>query len=182
MKLLVFSDIHGSLLAARIAMDAFRSRKADYILLLGDILYHGPRNPLPEGYDPAGVAELLAPASGKIMAVRGNCDSDVDSMVLPFPLTGDLMWLLDCGLRVCATHGHVYSPEKPPVLEEGDVLLSGHTHFPTATATPQGIHLCNPGSPALPKDGHPPSYGWLEHGSFSAFTTRGELYLYLDCV
>lgn len=182
MRLLVVSDIHGSLAAARIAMDAFRARHADYMLLLGDVLYHGPRNPLPEEYNPAGVAELLAPAAEKIMAVRGNCDSDVDAMVLPFPLSGDTMWLLNDGLRIFVTHGHLYSPENPPPQEEGDVLLSGHTHIPIATTTPRGIHLCNPGSPSLPKDGHPPSYGWLEHGSFSVFTTQGELYLHLDCV
>ena len=182
MRLLVLSDIHGSAPAARLAMDLFRQRQPDYVLLLGDILYHGPRNHMPEGYDPAAVVDLFAPISPRIMAVRGNCDSDVDSMVLPFPLANDFFWLLDSGLRIFVTHGHHYSPGNLPPLEESDVLLSGHTHMPTATTTIQGIHLCNPGSPALAKDGHPPSYGWFEHASFSVFTTAGELYLKLDCV
>ena len=182
MKILIFSDIHGSAPAARLALEQFRQRGAEYLVLLGDTLYHGPRNPLPEGYDPAAVAELFAPVSTRIMAVRGNCDSDVDAMVLPFPLANDFFWVLDSGLRICATHGHIYSPQSPPPLDESDVLLSGHTHIPTAATTTQGVHLCNPGSPALPKDGHPPCYGWFEHATFSVFTTAGELYLKLDCV
>ena len=182
MRLLILSDIHGSAPAARLALDQFRQRHADYLVLLGDILYHGPRNPLPEGYDPAMVIELFAPISHRIMAVRGNCDSDVDAMALPFPLASDFLWFLHEGLRMCVTHGHTYSPQNLPPLDEGDVLLSGHTHIPTATTTNAGVYLCNPGSPSLPKDGHPASYGWFEHGTFSVFTTAGELYLNLDCV
>ena len=181
MKLLIFSDLHGSAPAARRVADLARERRPDYLVCLGDILYHGPRNPFPRGYDPALTAESLAPLAGRILAVRGNCDSDVDAMVLPFPLASDLAWVLDGGLRICASHGHLFSPQALPPLARGDVFLFGHTHVPLAETTPQGIHLCNPGSLALPKDGHPASYGWFEHGVFSVCAEAGEVCLQVRC-
>jgi putative phosphoesterase len=181
-KLLVFSDIHGSAPAARRVAELARERRPDYLVCLGDALYHGPRNPLPQGYDPALTAECFVPLAGRILAVRGNCDSDVDAAVLPFPLASDLIWILDDGLRICVSHGHTFSPEALPPLIEGDVFLSGHTHIPMAETTPQGIHLCNPGSLALPKEGHPASYGWFEKGVFSVFSGDGETYLRLRCL
>jgi putative phosphoesterase len=181
-KLLVFSDIHGSAPAARLVADLARERQPDYLVCLGDCLYHGPRNPFPAGYDPALTAEAFTPLAGRILAVRGNCDSDVDALVLSFPLASDLMWILDNGLRLCASHGHLFSPEALPPLTGGDVFLFGHTHVPMAVTTPQGFHLCNPGSLSLPKDGHPASYGWFEQGVFSVFAENGETYLRLPCM
>ncbi len=152
------------------------------VVLLGDILYHGPRNPLPEEYAPREVAAALAPLAGQIIAVKGNCDSEVDAMVLPFPLASDFSWILDGPLRIFATHGHAHGPENPPPLGEGDILLFGHTHVPMARTTAAGIHLCNPGSLAMPKEDHPACYGLFEDGVFSVFTDENELYLQLDCV
>ena len=182
MKLLVFSDIHGSMPAARRVLALTAEHTPAAVILLGDILYHGPRNPLPEGYSPREVAAVLAPLAGRIVAVKGNCDSDVDAMVLPFPLSSDFSWILDGSLRIFATHGHVHGPDNPPPLEEGDVLLFGHTHVPMARTTAAGIHLCNPGSLAMPKEDHPACYGLFEDGVFSVFTDENELYLQLDCV
>ncbi len=182
MKLLVFSDIHGALPVARLMADLTRRHNPDAVLVLGDILYHGPRNPLPDGYDPKATAGALAPLKSRIIALNGNCDSEVDAAVLPFPLASDFIWIVQPGLRIFATHGHKHTPEDLPPLEEGDIFLSGHTHVPTAQTTTKGIHLCNPGSLALPKEGHPPCYGMFENGIFSVFTQEDELYLQLDCV
>jgi putative phosphoesterase len=179
-KLLVFSDLHGSATAARRIAELARERSPDYLLCLGDILYHGPRNPFPAGYDPPLAAEILTPLAGRILAVRGNCDSNVDAMVLPFPLAADPAWILLDGLRVCASHGHLHSPTALPPLAGGDLFLSGHTHIPLACTSPQGVHLGNPGSPALPKEGHHASWGWLEYGSFSVLTLEGEILLRLN--
>lgn len=181
MKLLVFSDIHGSLPAAKRLLSLVIDRDPAAVILLGDILYHGPRNPLPEGYAPAETAAALTPLAGKIIAVRGNCDSEVDAMVLPFPLASDFAWVMDGGRRIFATHGHTHGPENLPPLEEGDALLFGHTHVPMARTTPAGIHLCNPGSIAMPKEDHPACYGLFEDGVFSVLTLENELYLQLDC-
>lgn len=181
MKLLVFSDIHGSLPAAKRLLALAAEHDPAAVVLLGDILYHGPRNSQPEGYAPAETAAALAPLAGKIIAVKGNCDSEVDAMVLPFPLASDFVWILEGQRRIFATHGHVHGPDSPPPLEEGDVLLFGHTHIPMARTTPAGIHLCNPGSMAMPKEDHPACCGLFEDGVFSVFTLECELYLRLDC-
>lgn len=181
MDVLVFSDIHGSQpVAARMA-ELVRHRKPGLVLLLGDILYHGPRNPIPQGYAPKLVAEALAPFAHLIVAVAGNCDSEVDAAVLPFPLARPFSWLVDGALRIFATHGHVYGPQNMPPLADGDVLLFGHTHVPMARTTPDGIRLCNPGSLALPKEGYPPTYGLFGNGVFSVLTESGETFLQLDC-
>jgi putative phosphoesterase len=182
MKLLVFSDIHGSLPAAGRLLALAAEHTPAAVILLGDILYHGPRNPQPEGYAPREVAAALNPLAGRIIAIRGNCDSDVDAMVLPFPLASDFSWLLDGNLRMFITHGHHYGPDSLPPLEEGDVLLFGHSHVPAAHTTAGGIHLCNPGSCAMPKEDHPACYGMFDDRVFSVFTMDGELYLQLDCV
>ena len=156
--------------------------KPDAVLLLGDILYHGPRNPLPESYAPKEAATALAPLARRIIAVQGNCDCEVDAMVLPFPLASGFSWILDGPLRIFATHGHIYNPENLPPLEEGDVLLFGHTHVPMARTTAAGVHLCNPGSLSMPKEDHPACYGLFEEGVFSVLTLENELYLQLDCL
>ena len=182
MKMLVFSDIHGSMPATRQIISLAAHHKPAAILLLGDILYHGARNMLPEGYAPKEVAAALAPLAELIVAIQGNCDAEVDAMVLPFPLASDFSWILAEDLRIFATHGHRYNPNSLPALREGDVLLFGHTHVPLARTTAAGIHLCNPGSLALPKEDHPPCYGILENGVFSVLTSEHELYLQLNCL
>jgi len=185
MKLLIFSDIHGSLPVAAHIAGLVSRHSPDAVLLLGDILYHGPRNPLPEGYNPKAVTEVLAPFADSIIALRGNCDSEVDSMVLPFPLASEFIWLLQDipggTLRIFATHGHIYNPQSQPPLRQGDVLLFGHTHIPQAETGAGRIHFCNPGSLSLPKEGTPPSYGIFENGIFSVYTAREELHMHLDC-
>lgn len=181
MKLLIFSDIHGSLPAARLIARICAARSPEAVLLLGDILYHGPRNPLPEGYDPKGVVETLTPLAPRIIAVQGNCDSEVDAMVLPFPIAPAFIWVLNNGLRIFATHGHIFGPDAMPPLQQGDMLLFGHTHVPLARATPEGILLGNPGSLSLPKEGFPPCYALLEDGIFTVFTDKDEPFLQMPC-
>lgn len=181
MKLLICSDLHGSLPMARLMLDLADRLRPEAVLLLGDVLYHGPRNPQPEGYAPKAAAEALTPLAPRLIALKGNCDSEVDETVLPFPLAPGFVWVLADGLRVCAVHGHIWGPHALPPLLPGDVLLSGHTHIPAAATTPDGIHLCNPGSLSLPKEGYPPSYGVLEEGIFRVFTTLDAPYLELDC-
>ncbi|MDR2488928.1 MAG: phosphodiesterase [Desulfovibrio sp.] len=181
MKLLIFSDIHGSMPATTRLLTLAAEHQPTAVLLLGDILYHGPRNPPPEGYAPKEVATALSPLAKRIIAIKGNCDSEVDAMVLPFPLASDFSWLLDGTSRIFVTHGHRYGPETLPPLEEGDVLLFGHTHTPMAHTTASGVHLCNPGSLSMPKEDHPACYGMFEDSVFSVFTVADELYLQLDC-
>ena len=181
MRILIFSDIHGSLPVARHIRELAASMQPDYVMLLGDILYHGPRNPLPQGYDPQAAAAELASLGNNVIAMKGNCDNEADESLLPFPLTPGSMWLFVEGLRIHATHGHTFTLETLPALPEETILLYGHTHVPMARMV-KGLTLCNPGSLCLPKEGHPASYGLLEHGSFSVITREGEVYLRLDCL
>ena len=181
MQFLVFSDIHGSLPVAKRMAELIARHDPDLVILLGDMLYHGPRNPLPAGYAPGTVAGFLAPFAKRIVAVKGNCDSEVDETVLPFPLSPVFTWILDGPLRICATHGHRFGPQHLPALEAGNVLLYGHTHIPKAETSPEGIHLCNPGSLALPKEGYPPCYGLFSNGLFQVMTAEGALHMQLNC-
>ena len=128
MKLMIASDIHGSALWAEKLLAAFEREHADRLLLLGDLLYHGPRNDLPEGYAPKAVIPLLNGMKERIWCVRGNCEAEVDQMVLSFPVMADYCALLMDGHVLYATHGHVYGEDNPPPLMPGDVLLCGHTH------------------------------------------------------
>ena len=151
MKLLIASDLHGSALYCRKMLQAAEEARADRILLLGDLLYHGPRNPLPEGHDPRECIRLLNGYRDHIAAVRGNCEAAVDQMVLQFPVLADYM-LLQLGEKlVFATHGDVYNPENLPPLAKGGILLTGHTHVPACDVYPDFVYL-NPGSVSLPKD------------------------------
>lgn len=170
MKLLIASDIHGSAKAARYLIGHFEDGKYDRMLLLGDILYHGPRNALPGEYDCMKTAELLNYYKDKIRCVRGNCDSEVDQMVLQFNITDDYA-VLDCDdLSFFASHGHVYGPDRLP-KEMYDVMLVGHTHVPMheyarTFGDYKGMLMCNPGSTSIPKGGSEASYmsyadGWL---------------------
>lgn len=181
MKLLVFSDIHGSLPVAERMVALAQAHGPSGVVILGDVLYHGPRNPLPEGYNPGAAAFALAPLAGLVMAIKGNCDSEVDEVVLPFPLAASDIWIFDGAVRILAVHGHRFGPRNLPPLRPGDVLLSGHTHVPTATVSEGGIRLCNPGSLALPKEGSPPCYGLYENGVFTVIRDdTGEAYLSLN--
>ena len=147
MKLLIASDIHGSAKYCRLILEALEREGAQKLAILGDILYHGPRNPLPEEYAPAEVAKLLGGAKEKILCVRGNCDSEVDQMVLPFPITSDYALISADGVNIYLSHGH----RTVPPLSPTDVYITGHTHVPLNTREEGFLHL-NPGSASLPKD------------------------------
>ncbi|MHA7846089.1 phosphodiesterase [Serratia sp. D1N4] len=162
MKLMFASDLHGSLSATEKILELFEQNHADWLILLGDLLNHGPRNALPDAYQPAQVAEQLNLYRHKIIAVRGNCDSEVDQMLLSFPITAPFQHVLLPNRRLFLTHGHLYHPGLLPPLSQGDVLVYGHTHLPQAER--QGdIYCFNPGSVSIPKGGFPASYGILEH-------------------
>lgn len=174
MKLFFISDIHGSLTWLERGLEKFKEEKADQIILLGDVLYHGPRNPLPEGYNPKEVAEVLNANKDLFMAVRGNCDSEVDQMVLEIPIMADYALILHEGRKIFATHGHLFNKDKQPNLGEGNVLVHGHTHLPVAEKI-EHIYLCNPGSIAYPKENNPHSYGILEENSFKVKDFEGNV-------
>ncbi|WP_407575550.1 phosphodiesterase [Raoultella terrigena] len=161
MRLMFASDIHGSLPAAERVLERFAQSGAQWLIILGDVLNHGPRNALPEGYAPAEVAGKLNGAAARIIAVCGNCDSEVDQMLLDFPITAPWQQVLTERCRLFLTHGHLYSPEKLPSLCAGDVLVYGHTHIPVAEKRGD-IFLFNPGSVSIPKGGFPASYGLLD--------------------
>ena len=152
MNLMIASDIHGSARYCRALLAAFAREGADRLLLLGDILYHGPRNDLPEEYAPKEVIALLNPLREKLLCVRGNCDSEVDQMVLEFPILADYCILYERGHMIFATHGHNFNKEKMPPLHTGDILLHGHTHIPAWEAIGEGSWYFNPGSVSIPKE------------------------------
>ena len=164
MKIMAASDIHGSSIWAARIVETFHKEKADKLLLLGDLLYHGPRNDLPENYAPKEVIKILNAEKDNILAVRGNCDAEVDQMVLEFPIMAESLWLESSGVRIYATHGHHIDPDNlPTFLGKGDILLCGHTHV-TADEMTGDIRYMNPGSPSIPKNGAKPSYIIIENG------------------
>lgn len=165
MKWFIASDIHGSAFWCRKMLEAFKKENADRILLLGDILYHGPRNDLPDEYAPKKVIEMLNPLKDIIFAVRGNCDSEVDQMVLDFPILADYTVICDGDIVIFATHGHIYNENKLPPLKKGTILLHGHTHVSTKVDHGDYIYM-NPGSVSIPKENTPHSYMTLENGNF----------------
>lgn len=176
MKWLIASDIHGSALYCEKLLQAFEKERAQRLLLLGDILYHGPRNDLPEGYAPKKVIPMLNGIKDKITCVRGNCDAEVDQMVLNFPIMADYT-VIPAGERlIFATHGHVFGPGNPPALQKGDILLCGHTHVPTCAETDGFLYL-NPGSVSIPKEGSGHGYMTFEDGVFLWKTFDGEKYM-----
>ncbi len=158
MKLLIASDIHGDINAAIALTDAFEKSGADRLVLLGDLLYHGPRNDLPSGYAPKKVIALLNSHKSHILAVRGNCDTEVDQMVLEFPILADYAMIESQGLRMYLTHGHKFNEDNPPPLCGGEVLLCGHTHVSGAVRFGDNNLYLNPGSPTLPKENTPKGY------------------------
>jgi putative phosphoesterase len=167
MKLLIASDIHGDLESLELVLKAFKDEGCDRLLLLGDLLYHGPRNDLPTTYAPKKVIELLNANKDYIMNVKGNCDGEVDQMVLDFPILADYILLSLDGLTVFATHGHHHNTQTPPPLLKGDILLHGHTHVLKCEEFGNGNLYLNPGSAALPKEGNPRSYMVYENRSFT---------------
>ncbi len=162
MKWMIASDLHGSAYYCRKMLEAFEREGADRLFLLGDLLYHGPRNDLPREYAPKEVIPLLNGKKEKLLCVRGNCDAEVDQMVLEFPVLADYA-VLPVGQRlIYATHGHIYHVKNLPPLAPGDVLLHGHTHVPAWTGFGQGNLYLNPGSVSIPKENSPHSYMTLE--------------------
>ena len=179
MKYLIASDLHGSAYYCEKLTEAYEREGADRLLLLGDLLYHGPRNDLPRDYAPKRVIDLLNARKNEILAVRGNCEAEVDQMVLAFPVLADYC-LLNVGKRlIFATHGHVFNAGNLPPLQPGDVLLHGHTHVPTCEDK-NGILVLNPGSVSIPKQNTPHGYMTLEDGRFRWVTLEGEVYRTLD--
>ena len=162
MKLLIASDIHGSALFCKKLIDNYREEKAERLILLGDILYHGPRNDLPEGYAPKSVIELLNPLKEELLCVRGNCEAEVDQMVLAFPVLADYAVIFDGKIQLFLTHGHVLNEKTPPPLKKGSVLLNGHTHIPAARRYENYIYV-NPGSVSIPKENSHHGYMTLEN-------------------
>ena len=162
MKWMIASDLHGSAYYCRKMLEAGEREGADRLFLLGDLLYHGPRNDLPREYAPKEVIPLLNGKKEKLLCVRGNCDAEVDQMVLEFPVLADYA-VLPVGQRlIYATHGHIYHVKNLPPLAPGDVLLHGHTHVPAWTEFGQGNLYLNPGSVSIPKEDSPHSYMTLE--------------------
>lgn len=175
MKILIASDIHGSAKYCRKLLERYEEDKAGRLLLLGDLLYHGPRNDLPEEYEPKQVIGMLNALKDEIFCVRGNCEAEVDQMVFSFPVMADYA-LMPLGNRmVFITHGHVYNKENLPPMKAGDILLHGHTHVPACEET-GGIVYMNPGSVSIPKNGTPRGYMTLEGETFTWKTLEGETF------
>ncbi len=169
MRLMIASDIHGSAFYCRKMVDAFEKEKADRLLLLGDLLYHGPRNDLPREYAPKEVIAMLNSLKENILCVRGNCDTEVDQMVLEFPIMAEYCLLEMDGQTIFATHGHVWNPQSPPMLKNGDILLNGHTHVPANEQFEKATVKCtymNPGSVSIPKEGSKHGYMIYHDGMF----------------
>ena len=164
MKLMIASDIHGSAFYCKQLLSAFKNEHADKILLLGDILYHGPRNDLPEGYAPKEVISMLNGIKEYIICVRGNCDTEVDQMVLDFPVLADYAVISVDNKLIYATHGHNYNEEKLPPLSDGDILFCGHTHVPKINKHETYTYM-NTGSVSIPKENSPHSYVVYENGN-----------------
>lgn len=166
MKYLIVSDLHGSLPALEAVLECFDREGCDMLLLLGDVLNYGPRNHLPEGLDPQAVAQRLNERASQIVAVRGNCESEVDQMLLDFPVMADYAWVVDEGRRLFLTHGHLYNDARLP--KGGfDFLFYGHTHLPHITPLIEGGTLVNTGSPTFPKGGNPATFAIYEKGRVS---------------
>ena len=175
-KLMIASDIHGDAKTTELLLERFMESGADKLILLGDILYHGPRNDLPEGYAPKKVIELLNPLAEKILCVRGNCDTEVDQMVLAFPILADYAYIVADGLRIFVTHGHKFNTQTPPPLVKGDILLHGHTHVPAWHSFGNENLYINPGSVSIPKENSQKGYILYESRRFDFCSLDGKVY------
>jgi putative phosphoesterase len=172
MKYLILSDIHGSLPALEKALNFYHRQSCDMLCILGDILNYGPRNGLPEGLDPKGIAEKLNAMADDIIAIRGNCDSEVDQMLLHFDLMADRMLIVDNGVRLLLTHGHIYNKQDMP-RGHYDAIIYGHTHLWELTRK-DGTVICNTGSITFPKNGNPPTLATFEGGIIRMYTLDGQ--------
>ena len=166
MKIMIASDIHGSEYYCSQLLEAYAREEADRMLLLGDILYHGPRNDLPRDYAPKKVIAMLNAMKEDIYCVRGNCEAEVDQMVLEFPVLADYTLIPAGDKMVYATHGHVYNEKNLPPLHKGDVLLNGHTHVPKCVEHEDYVYM-NPGSVSIPKENSHHGYMILEGNKFT---------------
>ena len=176
MKLMIASDIHGSARWCRALLATYEVQQPDRLILLGDLLYHGPRNDLPEEYDPKAVIAMLNPLASRLLCVRGNCDAEVDQMVLEFPILADYAVFPWGNRLIYATHGHVYGEDHPPKLHRGDILLCGHTHIP-ACREHDTFTYWNPGSVSIPKEGSAHSYMMLTGDAARVYDLEtGKLY------
>lgn len=174
MNLFIASDLHGCERATKQVLERFEQSGAEHLVLLGDLINHGPRNPVPEHYNPPKVADLLNAHKDKIIAVRGNCDSEVDQMLLDFPMMSDFHWvLLATGQRLFLTHGHLYNKDHASPLKAGDIMLHGHTHLPQAQWE-DDIVVVNPGSVTIPKGGHEASYATWVNGTVEVKTLASQ--------
>ena len=180
MKLMIASDIHGSAYYCRRLIEAFEREKADRLLLLGDILYHGPRNDLPREYAPKEVIKMLNELKNSIFCVRGNCDTEVDQMVLEFPVMADYCILTAGSRLVYVTHGHNFNTEHLPPMQSGDILLHGHTHIPACEPFGNDNLYLNPGSVSIPKAESKHSYMIMNENEFTWHSLDGEVYHRLD--
>ena len=176
MKWLIASDIHGSAYYCEKLISAFAEEKADKMIILGDILYHGPRNDLPRDYAPKSVIAMLNPLKDKLLCVRGNCDTEVDQMVLDFPILAEYALLPVGENMIFITHGHKYNTSSVPPLSDGDILLHGHTHVPKCESFDKFIYM-NPGSVSIPKEDSPHGYMTLENGTFLWKSFDGDVYM-----
>lgn len=175
MKWLIASDLHGSAYYCEKLIEAYKREKAHKMLFLGDILYHGPRNDLPEGYAPKRVISMLNAMKDDILCVRGNCDTEVDQMVLEFPIMADYAVLAADKRMIYVTHGHVFNNGNLPPLHNGDILIHGHTHVPACEQYEKHTYL-NPGSVSIPKENSPHSYMTFDGEEFQWKNLDGETY------
>ena len=176
MKIMVASDIHGSAYYCQKMTEAYKNSGAQKLLLLGDILYHGPRNDLPKEYAPKKVIEMLNNISDKILCVRGNCDSEVDQMVLKFNIMAEYAIIYDGERMIFATHGHKFNKDNLPSLKKGDILLHGHTHIPVNESI-DGITVMNPGSVSIPKENSWHGYMIIENGTYTWYDFDGNSHI-----
>ena len=179
MNTLILSDIHGAIDGLKVALSIKQTKNIQSIICLGDLLYHGPRNDIPKDYQPKEVIALLNTYKEEILCVRGNCDAEVDQMVLDFPIQADYQLLEMENHPIFMTHGHIYGPDYLPILKQGTLVLSGHTHIPTAYEK-DGIYYLNPGSISIPKNGHPRTYAILTDHSFTIYTLQEEVYMQIN--
>ena len=175
-KWMIASDLHGDAACVERLLARYRESGAEKLILLGDLLYHGPRNDLPEGYAPKRVIELLNGVKNELLCVRGNCDTEVDQMVLEFPILADYAYLSVDDLSIFATHGHTHNTKNPPSLKAREILLHGHTHVPVVESFGNENFYINPGSTSIPKENSPKSYLILENSRFAWYDLDGREY------
>lgn len=175
MKIMIASDIHGSLKYCSELVEKYKEEKCEKLVLLGDVLYHGPRNDLPEEYNPKGVIALLNDMDEEILCVRGNCEAEVDEMVLTFPVLAEYAFFYHKGRMFFLTHGHKLNPQNLPKIKKGDILFNGHTHVSKIEVLEGGYIYANPGSVSIPKENTPRGYMIVDDSAIVHKTLQGEV-------